>query len=138
MRTDTVVGVDTAGLIGGGVVSLRGGGAASPPPIGVNGAPPVLIADLARGASLSETARMVLLRIDRLVDENSDPLHSTLSNLQVFSDALSRNAGRVNSILKGLEHMTAAGRPSRDANVRPRRANELSPLQEALGESSRG
>jgi phospholipid/cholesterol/gamma-HCH transport system substrate-binding protein len=109
VRTDTVVGVDTAGLIGGGVVSLRGGGAASPAPISVDGAPPVLIADLARGAGLSETARTVLLRIDRLVDENSDALHATLSNLQVFTEALSRNAGRVDAILKGLEHMTGGG-----------------------------
>jgi phospholipid/cholesterol/gamma-HCH transport system substrate-binding protein len=95
--------------MGGGVISLRGGGPASPAPVGVSGSPPVLIADLARGASLSETARTVLLRIDKLVDNNSDALHATLSNLQVFSDALSRNSGRIDSILKGLEHMTGGG-----------------------------
>ena len=109
VRTDTLVGVDAAGLMGGGVVSLRGGGPASPAPVGVGGAPPVLIADLARGGGLSETARMVLLRIDKLVDENSDSLHATLGNLQVFSDALSRNSGRVDTILKGLERMTGGG-----------------------------
>jgi phospholipid/cholesterol/gamma-HCH transport system substrate-binding protein len=109
VRMDTLVGVDAAGLMGGGVISLRGGGPASPAPVGVSGSPPVLIADLARGASLSETARTVLLRIDKLVDNNSDALHATLSNLQVFSDALSRNAGRVDTILKGLEHLTGGG-----------------------------
>ena len=109
VRADTLVGVDSAGLMGGGVVSLHGGGGASPAPVGVGGAPPVLIADLARGASLSDTARAFILRVDKLVDDNSDALHATLSNLQVFSEALSKNAGRVDTILKGLEHMTGGG-----------------------------
>ena len=111
MRADTRVGVDALGPMGGGVVSLRGGGAASPPPSGVGGAPPVLTADPALVVGLGETARTVLQRVDKVVAEDSDPLHSTLSNLEVFSDALSRNAGRVDSILQGLERMAAGGPP---------------------------
>jgi phospholipid/cholesterol/gamma-HCH transport system substrate-binding protein len=111
VRTDTRVGVDTLGPMGGGLISLRGGGAASPPPTGAGGATPVLTADPALVLGLSETARTVLQRVDKVVAEDSDPLHSTLSNLEVFSDALSRNSGRVDSILQGLERMTAGGSP---------------------------
>jgi phospholipid/cholesterol/gamma-HCH transport system substrate-binding protein len=109
VRADTLVGVDSQGLMGGGVISLRGGAATSPAPIGVGGAPPVLTADPALVLGLSETAREVLQRVDKVLAEDADPLHASLSNLQVFSDALSRNSGRVDSILQGLERMTGGG-----------------------------
>jgi phospholipid/cholesterol/gamma-HCH transport system substrate-binding protein len=88
VREDTQVGVDTQGLMSGGVISLRGGTAASPAPRGVGGAPPVL---------------------DKILADNGDSLHATLSNLQVFSDALGRNAGHVDAIMQGLERMTGGG-----------------------------
>jgi phospholipid/cholesterol/gamma-HCH transport system substrate-binding protein len=109
VREDTQVGVDTQGLMGGGVISLRGGTAASPAPSGVGGAPPVLEADPALVLGLSETARQVLQRIDKMLADNSDSLHATLSNLQVFSDALGRNSGHVDAIMQGLERMTGGG-----------------------------
>ncbi len=109
VRVDTQVGVDTLGLIGGGVISLRGGAAASPAPSGVGGAPPVLAADPALVMGLSESARQVLQRIDKILADNADSLHATLSNLQVFSDALGRNTGRVDAIMQGLERMTGGG-----------------------------
>ena len=109
VRVDTQVGVDTQGLIGGGVISLRGGAAASPAPSGVGGAPPVLAADPALVMGLSETARQVLQRIDKILADNADSLHATLSNLQVFSDALGRNSGHVDAIMQGLERMTGGG-----------------------------
>ncbi len=109
VRVDTQVGVDSQGLMGGGVISLRGGGAASPAPSGASGAPPVLAADPALVVGLSETAREVLRRVDKILADNSDALHASLSNLQTFSDALARNSGRVDSILQGLERMTGGG-----------------------------
>ena len=109
VREDTQVGIGTQGLMGGGVISLRGGTAAAPPPSGVGGAPPVLIADPGLALGLSETARQVLQRIDNLLAENSDSLHATLSNLQVFSEALGRNSSHVDGIMQGLERMTGGG-----------------------------
>jgi phospholipid/cholesterol/gamma-HCH transport system substrate-binding protein len=109
VRGDTQVGVDTQGLMGGGVISLRGGTAGSPAPSGVGGAPPVLAADPALVLGLSETARQVLQRIDKILADNADSLHATLSNLQVFSDALGRNSGHVDAIMQGLERMTGGG-----------------------------
>jgi phospholipid/cholesterol/gamma-HCH transport system substrate-binding protein len=109
VRTDTQVGVETTGLMGGGVVSLRGGAAASPAPSGIGGAPPMLEADPALVVGLTETARQALQHIDQILTNDADPLHSTLSNLQVFSDALARNSGRVDGILQGIERMTGGG-----------------------------
>ncbi len=109
VRVDTQVGVDSQGLIGGGVISLRGGGAASPAPSGVDGEPPVLTADPMLVLGLSETAREVLQRVDKVLADNADPFHATLSNLQVFSDALARNSGHVEGIIQGLERMTGGG-----------------------------
>jgi phospholipid/cholesterol/gamma-HCH transport system substrate-binding protein len=111
VRVDTQVGVAAQGLMGGGVVSLRGGSAASPPPRGVGGAPPVLTADPELVEGLSETARQVLRRIDGILADNADSLHATLSNLQVFSEALGRNSGHVDAIVQGLERMTGGGPP---------------------------
>ena len=109
VRADTKVGVDTPGLMGGGVVSLHGGSEASPLPTGAGGEPPMLIADPAMVGGLTDTARQTMQQIDQLMTANADPLHSTLANLQVFSDALARNSGRVGGILAGLERMTGGG-----------------------------
>ena len=109
VRVDTQVGVDNQGLLGGAVISLRGGGVGSPAPKGEGGRPPILTADPALVMSLGETAREVLQRVDKVVAEDADPLHATLSNMQAFTDALSRNAGRVDGILQGLERMTGGG-----------------------------
>ncbi|MBV8472703.1 MAG: membrane integrity-associated transporter subunit PqiC [Hyphomicrobiales bacterium] len=105
VRVDTLVGVESQGLIGGGAVSLRGGGVGSPAPAGEGGKPPVLIADPSAVMSLGETTRQVLQRVDKLVAEDAEPLHATLTNLRTFTDALSRNSGRLDAILKGLEKM---------------------------------
>lgn len=109
LRADTQVGVDAQGLMGGGVISLRGGSAASPAPSGVGGAPPVLTADPALVVGLTETARQALEDIDQILTNNADPLHATLSNLQVFSDALARNSAHVDGVIQGLERMTGGG-----------------------------
>jgi phospholipid/cholesterol/gamma-HCH transport system substrate-binding protein len=109
VRADTKVGVDTPGLMGGGVVSLHGGSEASPPLTGVDGAAPVLTSDPALVGGLADTARQALQHVDQILTANADPLHSTLSNLQLFSDALARNSGRVDGILAGIERMTGGG-----------------------------
>ena len=109
VRADTKVGDDTPGLMGGGVVSLHGGSEGSPAPSGVGGEPPMLIADPAMVGGLTDTARKAMQQIDQLLTANADPLHSTLSNLQVFSDALARNSSHVDGILAGLERMTGGG-----------------------------
>ncbi len=51
---------------------------------------------------LSSKANSVLDRADRLIADNSDTVHSTLSNLDAFSQALGDNASSVDAALKSL------------------------------------
>ncbi len=52
--------------------------------------------------SLSGKANTVLDRADRLLAENSDTVHSTLSNIDQFSKALGDNASNVDAALKSV------------------------------------
>jgi phospholipid/cholesterol/gamma-HCH transport system substrate-binding protein len=73
----------------------------------------MLFADKSAGQTMSNAARQVLGRIDKVLEDNSDSLHSMLTNLDNFSKALGRNSDRVDSILAGLERMTGgAGKAS--------------------------
>ncbi len=135
VRVDTRVGVDNLGPISAGLISLRGGGANSPPPSGVAGEPPVLTADPALSVGLGETARTVLQRVDKVVADDSDSLHATLSNLQVFSETLSRNSGRIDSILAGLERMTGGGQPKAPAPMYDLAAPTSAPAVKKLAAS---
>ena len=66
----------------------------------------MLVADPTAGQSMTEVARQALRKIDALVSDNSESLHSAITNLNTFSGALARNSDRVDVILNGLEQMT--------------------------------
>ncbi len=53
-------------------------------------------------------ARQVLGRLDKIFGENSTDLHETIVNLKTFSGALSKNSGKIDTILGGLEKTFAA------------------------------
>jgi phospholipid/cholesterol/gamma-HCH transport system substrate-binding protein len=55
---------------------------------------------------MSQTARDVLRRLDGVLTQNAEPLHSVIGNLEIFSGALARNADRLDGIVAGLERMT--------------------------------
>jgi hypothetical protein len=52
-----------------------------------------------------------LRKLDALLADNSDSLHSAIANLNTFTAALARNPDRVDGILTGLEHMAGTGAP---------------------------
>lgn len=106
VRADTQASLDFQGLTGVPVVTLTGGSSSAPLLSGSSGRPPILLADPAAGQTMSGAARQVLGRIDKILEENSDPLRNMLANLNSFSEALGRNSGRVDTILAGLERMT--------------------------------
>jgi phospholipid/cholesterol/gamma-HCH transport system substrate-binding protein len=111
VRTDTEVSLDFQGLTGLPVVILNGG--TSAPPAATGNRPPMLFADKLAGQTMSSAARQVLGRIDKVLEDNADSLHSMVTNLDNFSKALGRNSERVDSILAGLERMTGgAGKAS--------------------------
>jgi phospholipid/cholesterol/gamma-HCH transport system substrate-binding protein len=106
VRADTLVEVEFQGLTGATVISLRGGSAAAPP---LSGQPPLLVADQVATQSLTQAAREALRRLDATLAENTEPLKSTLGNLNTFSAALARNSDKLDGIVAGLERMTGGG-----------------------------
>jgi phospholipid/cholesterol/gamma-HCH transport system substrate-binding protein len=106
IRADTQARIDVQGLMGSPLVSLEGGAASLPPLDSSHGEPPLLVAGASAGQDLTQTARQALGRLDTILAENSVPLHNTITNIETFSSALSRNSGRIDGILAGLERMT--------------------------------
>jgi phospholipid/cholesterol/gamma-HCH transport system substrate-binding protein len=111
VRNDTHVGIDTQGLMGSPIVSLTGGSSPDSPAPGAGGDLPLLVADPGASESLSFSARETLDKVDAILDDNSAPLHSAISNISTFSEALARNSGKVDTILAGLEK-TVGGAPT--------------------------
>ena len=117
VRSDTVVGVETQGLTGGAAVTLTGGAANSPPVEGKNGALPVLTAEPGATADWTSLARTVLRRLDAILSDNADNLHSAIANFNQFTDVLARNSDRIDGILGGLERMTGGTSGAKDASL---------------------
>jgi phospholipid/cholesterol/gamma-HCH transport system substrate-binding protein len=109
IRADTQAGLEFQGLTGVPVVALQGGTSGTWLVAPSKSETPVLVADPAAGQSMSEAARQALRRLDSLLADNSDALHSAIGNLGTFAEALGRNANRIDGILAGLERMTGGG-----------------------------
>jgi phospholipid/cholesterol/gamma-HCH transport system substrate-binding protein len=106
IRSDTVVNIETQGLTGGAAVALKGGSASSPLAAGEGGAPALLIAAPQAGQDWTQAARDAFQRVDDVLAQNSESLHSAIENIDTFADALARNSDKVDGILAGLERMT--------------------------------
>jgi len=113
IRSDTQVGIETQGLTGGAVVTLRGGSATTEavPPQGVLMAPPQA------GQDWTQAARDAFQRVDDVLAENSDALQSAITNIDTFAGALARNSDKVDGILAGLEKMTGGGTSQAQAHL---------------------
>jgi phospholipid/cholesterol/gamma-HCH transport system substrate-binding protein len=104
VRSDTKVGLDFQGLTGVPVIALEGGKL-----LVDSGAVPTLIAEPGAGEGMTQAARDALRRVDSVLAENAEPLKNTIANLQVFSEGLARNTGKLDGIVEGLEKMTGGG-----------------------------
>ncbi len=107
LRADTSVSIDFQGLTGSAAVSLKGG-SANLPVLNTMANPPPLRARPSAAQGLSDMARQVLGRLDKIFAENSTDLHDTIANFKTFSGALAKNSGRIDTILGGLEKTFAA------------------------------
>jgi phospholipid/cholesterol/gamma-HCH transport system substrate-binding protein len=136
VRADTQVSLEFQGLTGVPVVTLSGGSPDAPLLRALPGQPPRLIASEAAGQTMSEAARQVLGRIDKILSENSGNLHSMIANLSSFSEALGRNSNKVDGILGGLERMTGGAAkpagPFYDLTAVSPPAQPLKPLGQTL------
>jgi phospholipid/cholesterol/gamma-HCH transport system substrate-binding protein len=109
VRSDTRVGVESQGLAGGVALTLVGGDAASPPVTAENGAMPLLSADPGAGQDWQSLGREVLRKLDSILADNADNLHSAIANFNTFTDVLARNSDRIEGLLGGLEKLTGGG-----------------------------
>jgi phospholipid/cholesterol/gamma-HCH transport system substrate-binding protein len=107
VRSDTKVGLEFQGLTGVPVIALEGGML-----LANSGEVPTLIAEPGAGEGMTQAARDALRRVDSVLAENAEPLKSTIANLQVFSEGLARNTGKLDNIVAGLEKMTGGGTPA--------------------------
>src|SRR6202035_4520732 len=73
-----------------------------------------------------------LLRVDSVLSENSEPLKNTIANLQVFSEGLARNTGKLDGIVSGLEKMTGGGTPAQKITYDLRAPGHLGPANKAI------
>ena len=105
IRSDTQVGIETQGLTGGAAVTLRGGSATAD----IVPAQGVLTASPQAGQDWTQAARDAFQQVDDVLAENSEALHSAITNIDTFADALARNSDKVDGILAGLERMTGGG-----------------------------
>jgi phospholipid/cholesterol/gamma-HCH transport system substrate-binding protein len=127
VRTDTKVGLEFQGLTGVPVIALEGGMMLSN-----SGEVPTLIADPGAGRSMTQAARDALLRVDSVLSENSEPLKNTIANLQVFSEGLARNTGKLDGIVSGLEKMTGGGTPVQKITYDLRAPQNLGPASKTI------
>jgi phospholipid/cholesterol/gamma-HCH transport system substrate-binding protein len=109
IRADTDVSIETQGLTGGAVVALRGGSSTAQLAAGEAGAPPTLLATPQAGQDWTQAARDAFQRVDKVLAENSEALHSAITNIDTFAGALARNSDKVDGILAGIERMTGGG-----------------------------
>jgi phospholipid/cholesterol/gamma-HCH transport system substrate-binding protein len=107
VRADTKVGLEFQGLTGVPVITLEGGQM-----LGSPGEVPILIAEPGAGQSMTQAAREALRKVDSVLSENSEPLKKTIASLQIFSEGLARNTGKLDGIVSGLEKMTGGGTPA--------------------------
>ena len=109
VRSDTKVGIESQGLTGGAAVTLNGGDASSPPVTAENGELPLLSAEPDAGQDWQSLGREVLRKLDNILSDNADNLHSAIANFNTFTDVLARNSDRIEGLLGGLEKLTGGG-----------------------------
>lgn len=109
VRSDTQVGIESQGLTGGAAVTLVGGEAASPPLSATDGQLPLLSAEPGAGQDWTSLGREVLRKLDTILSDNADNLHSAIANFNTFTDVLARNSDRIEGLLGGLERLTGGG-----------------------------
>ncbi len=108
IRDDTRVSIEQQGLTGGVVVTLTGG--ISTVPLAVDGGVPTLTAPPGVGQDWAQAARDAFQQVGTILDQNAAPLNEAIVNIEVFTDALARNADKVDGILSGIERMTGGGK----------------------------
>ncbi len=108
VRSDTVVGLDFQGLTGIANIALKGGDpAAGPLPDGADGMA-VLTADVAATQDISAAVREVLRKVDTFITSNSEQVHTSLVNIEAFTETLKKNSERIDKIMEGADRAVSS------------------------------
>ncbi len=110
IHADTKIEVTFQGLTGSPAIMLRGGTANSPRLTKHNGEIPLIEASGNVGKNLNDSARDTLANINRVIDDNSKPLHSAITGISTFADMLGRNSKKIEGMLDGLDKMLGGGK----------------------------
>ncbi|HZD90440.1 MAG TPA: MlaD family protein, partial [Pseudolabrys sp.] len=105
LHADTKVEVSFQGLTGSPAILLRGGTADSPKLTAHNGEIPEIVARGNIGVNLNDSARNTLDNINKVINDNSKPLHSAITGISTFADMLGRNSKKIEGMLDGLDKM---------------------------------
>ena len=108
VREDTAVGIEQQGLTGGVAVTLTGG--TSTTPLASDSGVPTLTAPPGVGQDWTQSARDAFQEVESVLEQNAKPLNEAIKNIEVFTDALARNADKVDGILAGIEKLTGGGK----------------------------
>jgi phospholipid/cholesterol/gamma-HCH transport system substrate-binding protein len=127
VRSDTKVGLEFQGLTGVPVIALEGGKL-----LANSGEVTTLIAEPGAGQGMTQAARDALRRVDSVLADNAEPLKNTIANLQVFTEGLARNTGKLDSIVAGLERMTGGGTPVEKVTYDLRAPANFAPASKTL------
>ena len=108
VRSDTVVGLDFQGLTGIANIALKGGDpAAGPLPEGSDGMA-VLTAEVGATQDISAAVREVLRKVDVFITENSSQVHTSLVNIEAFTETLKKNSEKIDRIMDGADRAVAS------------------------------
>ena len=111
IRADTQVDITYLGFTGAPAIALKGGSVQAPRLTSENGRPAVLVATPDAGRSLTESAQETLRRVDDILKQNAEPLHTAITGIATFADMLGRNSQRVEGLIGGLENLAGTGAP---------------------------
>jgi phospholipid/cholesterol/gamma-HCH transport system substrate-binding protein len=107
VRKDTEVGMQYQGLTGLAALSLKGGSVDSPVLAGTKANPAELVAPSFATQDVTQTARDVLGKLDRLLSDNQKALSTALANINTFTEALAKNSEHIDNTLTNVDKFSA-------------------------------
>jgi phospholipid/cholesterol/gamma-HCH transport system substrate-binding protein len=99
---DTDIGLEFQGLTGIASLSLKGGSGAAVA-AGTKAKPPLLEAPAGSAVDVTQSARDVMRRLDKLIAENQKALHEAIENINKFSAALANSTDKIDSTLTNVD-----------------------------------
>jgi len=107
IRADTEVDISSQGFTGAPAVALKGGSPQSPRLTSENGQPAVLIARADVGRSLTESAQQTLRRVDDILNQNAEPLHTAITGIGGLENLAGTGAPKQGPAIYDLAAATA-------------------------------